>query len=331
MSTLLAKLARKTLALPSRCPGYRPAARRLRAGSVAIVMYHGVTAEPLPAFNWCQLDVEQFTRQIEFLSQHYTLLSVREVVDRLARRAPLPPRAAALTFDDGFRNVFTTAYPILQRYQAPATVFLVTSFIGTRQPAWPERLFHALTTSPCERTQFGGSEWPLTTADERVRAYGGWTARLKRMPQPEHEDQLTQLIHDLGGAGEVPGDCPLAILDWSEIEQMARGGLVDFGSHTHTHPILSRCPLETQYEELRQSRELLRQRLGEADLFAYPNGTRADFTPETQKLLMELDYRCGLATTPGLNRSGADPYALKRVNVGADETMNEFELHMIGL
>jgi hypothetical protein len=86
-----------------------------------------------------------------------------------------------------------------------------------------------------------------------------------------------------------------------------------------------------QYEELRASRDILRERLGSADLFAYPNGRRADFTTFTKKLLLELEYRCGVTTQPGLNRPGADLYELHRVCVGADTTLPEFELRMIGL
>src|SRR5262249_60690614 len=115
----------------------------LRSRQVGVVMSHGVTASPLPAENWCQLDASEFARQVEYLARHYTLLPLSEVIDRLAQDRPLPRSPAVLTFDDGFRNVLTTALPVLQRHPAPATVFLVTGLMGTRQPAWPHRLFHA--------------------------------------------------------------------------------------------------------------------------------------------------------------------------------------------
>src|SRR5262249_17045426 len=107
--------------------------------------------------------------------------------------------------------------------------------------------------------------------------------------------------------------------------------LVEFGSHTHTHPILSRCGLARQEHELRASRDVLRERLSRADLFAYPNGGRADFTPATQALLRRLGYRCGLTSIPGLNRRGRDLYALRRVHVGADTSFATFEVRMLGL
>lgn len=78
------------------------------------------------------------------------------------------------------------------------------------------------------------------------------------------------------------------------------------------------------------SRDVLRERLGTADLFAYPNGGPGDFSGATKRLLVELGYRCGLATIPGLNRVGADLFELRRVGVGGDTTLSEFEWLMTG-
>src|SRR5262249_35549167 len=153
---MLAQLTRKTMALGSKCPGYLPLARCLRARSAAVIMYHGVTAEPLPVPNWCQLDAAAFAQRIEFLASHYTVLPLLEVVNRLDRKQPLPRRSAVITFDDGFRNVLTPALPVLQRYQLPATVFLVTGLIGTRQPAWPDCLFFAVMQSIQASIKFDG-------------------------------------------------------------------------------------------------------------------------------------------------------------------------------
>src|SRR5437016_1514259 len=117
---MLSSVVRRVLAVPCRFPAGRRLARRVRSRRLAILMYHGVTAEPLPVFNWCQLHAAEFEKQVGLLSCEYQVLPLTEVVDRLGRRAPLPDRTACLTFDDGFRNVFTTAYPILKRYQVPA-------------------------------------------------------------------------------------------------------------------------------------------------------------------------------------------------------------------
>jgi peptidoglycan/xylan/chitin deacetylase (PgdA/CDA1 family) len=331
MLTLLGKLTRKTVALGLRCPGSLPLVRRLRSSSAAIVMYHGVTDQVLPVPSWCQLPAAAFGEQIEYLARHYTLLPLREIVDRMERRLPLPSRPAAVTFDDGFRNVLSTALPVLQRHQVPATVFLVTGLVGTRQPAWPDRLFLTVADYPDQRLEWQGRTWELRNPLDRLNAYRDLASQLKRLPGVQKEEELRQLTEHLGGYPMVTGDSPLATLDWDEVDQLAHTGLIDFGSHTHTHPILSRCTAATQEAELRTSRDLLRERLGRADLFAYPNGGADDFTPETRQLLSDLGYRAAVSTISGLNTLNTDPYGLRRVAVGHDTTLSQFALGLTGL
>jgi peptidoglycan/xylan/chitin deacetylase (PgdA/CDA1 family) len=309
--------------------GHRRAARRAKT-AVAIVMYHGVTRDALPFFNWCQLDAGSFERQMEFLAHEYTVLPLAEVVGRLAAGRALPDHTAVVTFDDGFRNVGSTAFPVIERLQIPSTVFVVTSLVGTHQPPWTDRLFHAMANTTAGAVTLEETTWPLTTANHCSTAHRAICRRLKQVETGRKEELLRDVFRQLGAQREVPPDSPLATMDWPEIERLSRTGLMTFGSHTHTHPILSRCSPDVQREELRVSRDILRDRLGSADLFAYPNGTRDDFTGVTKRLLAELGYRCGLATVPGLNRAGADPFELRRVNVGAAEAFSLFQRNMIG-
>lgn len=324
------QLPRKALAVGQKVPGFLPLVRRARAGSIAIVMYHGVTPKPLPVFNWCQLPLAEFERQIEFLAGNYSLLPLAEIIHRLDHRKPLPPNPAALTFDDGFRSVLSEAFPVLQRYSAPATVFLVTSLVGTRQPAWPDRLYHAVAMTGRENVTFAGQTWRLLTPAHRAAAYRHLAAQLKSLPTVEKNSAVEYLHWQLRVSAEVPADSPLATLDWPEVEELAKTGLIDFGSHTHTHPILARCDPSAQYEELRVSRNLIRERLGRAELFAYPNGSRADFTIQTRRFLAELEYAAAVTTEPGLNSCRTDRYAFSRVCVGADTTFHQFQRQMVG-
>jgi peptidoglycan/xylan/chitin deacetylase (PgdA/CDA1 family) len=321
---------RRALALPRKVPGYVRATRRLRANSIAIVAYHGLVREPLSVFNWCQLSVDEFGKQIEFLSREYVVLPLDEIVDRLSRRAPLPRATACVTFDDGFRSVRTLASPILEHYQVPASVFLTTSLIGTDQPAWPDEVFQMFLTTFQNWVTFRGARWSLSTHADRANVYETVIEKLKAMDIAEKDKHVLDLTDQLG-CGPVAPDSPLATLNWSEIEKMAQGGLFQFGSHTHTHQILSRCPPERQVDELRVSRDVLRERLWKADLFAYPNGRRQDFTELTKKVLRQIGYRCALSTMSGLHAAKGDLFEVRRVNVGADTSFEQFELRMVGL
>lgn len=326
MSGILSRLARKTVSLGSRIAGVRPVLRHLAAGRLAVVMYHGVTDATLAVPNWCQLPLAAFREQMEFLSRCYTPIALGEALARLDAGKPLPRCPVAVTFDDGFRNFATTAFPVLEKLGIPATVYLVTSLVGTGQPAWPERLFHALASTAVP--EIDGQ--PLATSAQRAAAYTSLGQRLKRLPDGERLRRLDQLHDTLGVPDRIPPASPLATMDWDEAQKLATTGRVEFGSHTHTHPILSRCTEAEQEDELRRSRDILRERLGQAEHLAYPNGTAADFTPATQRLAAELGYASAASTVEGLNGPGADRFALRRVNVGAETTLREFEMMLLG-
>ena len=70
--------------------------------------------------------------------------------------------------------------------------------------------------------------------------------------------------------------------------------------------------------------------LGKADLFAYPNGSPADFTCETKRLLSELGYGSAVTTIRGVNTIKTDTYELRRVGVGANTSFSQFEVGMLG-
>jgi peptidoglycan/xylan/chitin deacetylase (PgdA/CDA1 family) len=323
-----AQFRRRLLALPVVVPGYLRVLRRMRSRSIAIVMYHGVTAERLPMFNWCHLDASEFEKQVEFLANEYTILHLGEVVQRMKNRRPLPKATACLTFDDGFRNVATTAFPILERRHVPATVFLVTSLVGTHQPAWPDRLYFSFLQSRRESVRFDDREYLLITRDQRAAAYADVESQLKQMEQPESEERLEELKETLGWP-EVPPESPLATMGWEDVERLARTGLVHFGSHTHSHPILARCTRQEQRRQLQVSHDLLRERGLSCELFAYPNGSSTDFSSVTKSLLHELGYECGVTAIPGLNAPEEDRFELRRVCVGADMSLLKFQFRMV--
>jgi len=313
----------------TRLPGFASAARLLTSRRFVILSYHGVVERPLRPSNVCHLPASIFEEQIRYVAQHYTPMHLDELLDRLDRGDEVPPRTACVTFDDGFRTVSTTAFPILSRYRVPATVFLVTSTLDTRQPAWPDRLFHGFSLTTRSAISFDGVQYDLDDERARASACRAVCGALKAMPQHACDASVEALAQQLG-VGPVPPESPFATLDWDEVRGLAETGLIRFGSHTHSHPILSRCTPAVQRRELEMSRDILRARGLSAQLFAYPNGEPDDFTAETRRLLGELGYRCGLTTIHGLNGRDEDTFGLRRVHVDAGTVGTRFAALLTG-
>lgn len=312
-------------------PHLHPAAgvlRRLRRHSITILMYHGITDEQTAVRDWCQVPVDHFRLQMEFLSQEYRVLPLAEVIHRLQKGLPVPGHTACLTFDDGFRSVYAGAWPVLSKYQLPSTVFVVTSLLDSGLPPWPGRILYALSTTRLSSVRFDDAEWKLDKGREGALLYSRLVNRIKALPLPERERKVEEFVTAVSNGSPIDFlKSPRATMTWSEVHELAKTGLVDIESHTHTHASLSNCSSDEQFGELKHSQEILHDHLRVNDLFCYPFG---DYTSDTVRISAEVGYRCGLSTVSGLNPRRPDLYSLRRIGVGPEMTGKAFEMAMLG-
>ena len=135
-----------------------------------ILGYHKVSPDEHPFFEPLPPDI--FEKQMQFLKSCYRVMSLQELVDRSAR-GEVPERAVAITFDDGYRDNFELAFPILQKYQIPATIFLTTAFIDRQDILWNDKVCFALKRTKRREIAIGcngGCHFALRTKEERLAA-----------------------------------------------------------------------------------------------------------------------------------------------------------------
>ena len=178
---------------------YRLSMDRQPAG-FTLLTYHMILERPDPFYPWAVLR-PAFERQLRFVQRHCTVLSLNEIADRLDRGQPLPPRCVSLTFDDGYRDFSTTAWPLLQQYRLPATLFLTVDACE-RGWLWPDLLIQAARTTTRQAVTIEGlpgqaPSWPLRTLEERVRAAHELCRALKRLPNARRLDALDELVRQL--------------------------------------------------------------------------------------------------------------------------------------
>jgi peptidoglycan/xylan/chitin deacetylase (PgdA/CDA1 family) len=287
----------------------RRLSERRRVASLHVLVYHRVNDDRDPIFPGVPVDV--FARQMEFVGRHFTVRPLVEAVEVL-RRGEATDNAVAVTFDDGYMDNFTHALPVLRRFGIPATVFLATDVVGTGRILWHDRVFAAFReTTASELTGFGPlPSFSLRTLDGKLGAMGRVLAFLRR------QDDLirSQWIERLARRLRVEDRTVVSglMLGWGEVKAMQAAG-VAFGSHSCSHPILSRVNLERVREEIVESRRCIEQQLGmPVRAFAYPNGRPGDFDATTKRLLAEAGYTCAVTTTAGVNGPDQDPFELRR-------------------
>jgi peptidoglycan/xylan/chitin deacetylase (PgdA/CDA1 family) len=239
-----------------------------------------------------------FERHIDCIGRHFTFVSLDEVGERLASGRPFTRTVAAITFDDGYRDVYEQAYPLLKRKGIPASIFVVTDLVG--QPFWQhhDRLY-CLVAKAFSRWDDPRRELLGLLRDLRVsaaQALGAHTATdsplttvASLLPALSHTD-VDRVLEGLESVvGNGFGPAPLA-LTWPMLIEMRRAGFV-IGSHTRTHVSLPTESAESVAAELEGSKRELERQMGEpVPHVAYPGG---QFCPSVIEAAHRAGYRFG--------------------------------------
>lgn len=274
--------------------------RRLRDAGL-ILCYHNVVpsedshiGEP-----GLHLASERFARQMHWLADHYTVVRLSEFVERMTTGASLRS-VAAITFDDGYAGVFEHAAPILHAHGLPATVFVVAEAVGRRSGFWWDHEAIIESATPARREE--------------------WLNEL-------HGDGAAIVAQEAPSAGR---DLPASHwpADWDAIHAwMDRG--IDIGGHSANHralPTLTHAELEF---EVVASRTVVHRTTGIwPEFFAYPYGR---YDARVRAMVQSAGYRGSFTLDAGLNRTGVDPWCLRRINVPATISDAAFEAWTAGL
>ena len=277
-----------------------------------ILVYHRVNDERDP-FSIDAISTGEFRRQLEYLRRQFTLAPLDDVLDRWAGGQRLPPRCAVITFDDGYEDNHRFAFPLLQRFRAPATIFLTAGCVERRERLWFDRVLRAY-----RGTQRSSAALPglglrqvFQGPPGRVRAAHQTLEALKRLAMDARSKQIRALVRELG-VEEGESDAG-RLMTWEQAESMARAGIA-FGSHTMNHPTLSVEDSGRVAAELRESKALIESRLGRpVRLFAYPNGKPNDYTGAVRAAVAEAGYGLALTTRWGVSFPSDDRYELRRI------------------
>lgn len=281
------------------------------------------------------LDPATLDRQLGWLKRHFDVVRLSEWLQLRAEGKPLPRRACALTFDDGWRDNHQYAHPVLKAHGLPATIYLVAEHVGSARWFWPNRairVFTHLRGHASERQPSPGLDWlrgalgnPPGFPSDAAGADAA-IAQLKALPDIELSTRLEQVEAELS----LP-PAERTMLNWEEVREMAGSGLVDFGSHTcrHVRMLPGLEPGLLEYEVV-ESRRIIERETGRPVLtFCYPNG---NMTPAADRLV-RAHYAGAITTQKGWNAPGQDPYTLRRIGIhqGAAATSVSFQARISGM
>ena len=301
----------------------------LHRGKVLILCYHRVVPDRDPGIDFLQpgmyVTTSAFESHLEALTKRYEVVSLADLVNyRLKddRRC-----YCVITFDDGWRDNYLHAFPILKRYGLPATIFIATDYVGTRRWFWSdqiswllyhrERPFRSAVEDLVGRSGYG--RVPERVLDLMDREEGSsMQMRVDALVEglkAFNEDEIYRFLEALRGLGLVHPEEPL-FLDWDEVMEMSGKG-ISFGSHTRTHRILTRLHEEDLRDELEGALEALKARgVHYVPVLAYPNG---DADMRVEEMARASGYIGAVSASFGFESIAPEnPFSLRRIGIHQD-------------
>jgi peptidoglycan/xylan/chitin deacetylase (PgdA/CDA1 family) len=302
-----------------------------------VLTYHRVLPDEALDTTWSHPGIvvrrETFDRHVRVLKRLFHIVTLDEFVAHVREHRPFRRPSCLITFDDGWRDTYEEAWPLLKQHGVPAVVFLPSSLIGSTRTFWREELSALLyrawqeaQTDPSVPARLEDTvAWPglascLTSDRVHVRecirgvvdalktASGG--GRASALPVRDPRELVSAMKDALGHPADLAHRD--GFMTWDHAREMASDG-VAFGGHGVTHRILTRLVAEDAREEIRNSRAALARELGSPVLaFSYPNG---DWNAELASSVRETGFQVAFSTVSGAVACHDRRFALRRINI----------------
>jgi len=301
-----------------------------REGSLLVLTYHRILPPSDSGYRFEQpgmvVHPDTFEMHLRTLREYFQLVSLPDWVNKARNRQVLPRNACAITFDDGWQDNYQYAYPVLQATQTPATIFLVSNFIGKPDDFWPGQLARILEIASQQANTLDWENKPLKWLRDLI----GNPAQIPQYSADWADSCIIQakafsdsdIYEKLSAIRNIPPFDVLTntrvLLNQKEIDEMGQSGLVSYGSHTCNHTRLSNnLTADVLQKEIIHSRDALKTKTQQdINLFCYPNGDTC-----TAAVPLITDTYTGACTTQrGWNHAADNLWELKRIGMHDDAT-----------
>ena len=291
----------------------------LNRNKAVILWYHGVCDEQfklLKGYDERHIPKTLFRDQLVYLKKKgYQFATMTELMEKIRNNQSVG-KHVVLTFDDGFHNVVTNAYPVMKELNAKGCFFLVSGLIGTKELLWTDLI--ETVVGSCQPGDFifkFRGEDIIYHLDARPTYHAAMTDikfKLRTLPDQERKAHLKQFRDKV--VGEIPKE--FFLTNWDEIRKLDRN-ILEVGSHTKNHPNCANLSSPQEFEEelLRSQKDIEAKAGYSIKHFCYPAGS---FSDETVAYLKKYGYVSATTIIPGFVNGLTDSYKLKRVFVGED-------------
>ena len=293
--------------------------RFINRGKLLVLMYHRFS----DGEEFGKTSRKTFETHLRYIKKNYKVISLSDAVSFVKSGRPLPSRSAVITIDDGYRDFYEIAFPVLKDFGCPAILYAVTDFVDGKIWIWTDIARFVLMRTAKDKVEFNALglsiDERLDGLESRLKVAGKINFVLKKMPDHEKDDVLAELARSM--SVEVPSSPPdqFGPFSWENAREMERDG-IEIGSHTRSHPILTIVDAERLGFELESSRTAIQNNLQKEHVhFCYPNG---NVSQRERDAAEAAGYVSAVTTEIRLCENGEDKFLIPRID--AEPEMHRF-------
>jgi len=309
----------------------------LRGAAVGLIYHRIASLECDPEL--LGVSPERFAQQVSVLSRDFNLVPAAELFALLESGRRIPKRTVCITFDDGYADALSAAYPILREHGAPGTLFVSSGYLDAPHEFWWDEIAHLCLSAhelPAQldiavqgAERFQADLGPVASYPAHVAGqYAAWNVT---EPPPTGRQQLyldlsayikrltpELRLAALGSLREQTGIAPQRrathrSMDSAEVVEIARDGLLEIGGHTVDHQMLSVCSADEQRSQIQADKAALERLTGrELRSFSYPHGGWDDFGDEAASIVQSVGYAGAFTTRSDVTTPWTDRFRVPR-------------------
>ena len=293
----------------------------LKSGN-AILNYHRILPDNhfLKRNDELVVSVSKFKEQLIFLKKNYNLVSL----DNLLNFEKSKKFNISITFDDGYKNNLTYALPILNEFNVPATIYIITKFFENELNIWWYEL-RDLIWQNSENIKFMYNEkkydFSIKNNSEKLKCYTKLKQIIKKLDKIEQKKFLNAVTKT-----DSRKQYKDEFLSKEDLKLLSSNSLITIGAHTHNHLSLKNLKRDDCIKEIKISKQILENLVGcKINHFSYPYGTKDDAGKREFEIVEELGFRSAVTTsTGGISRKRL--FNLPRIHIS--QNTNEKNLRL---
>ena len=263
-------------------------AKWLTRNTPKIMMYHSFSGAEKEGY----VSKAHFEWQLQTIKKNCVPMSLIDLAELNENKKPIPKNVVVITIDDGYKNVFDYAFPLLKKYQIPATFFVTTNFIDQTDWLWPDKVKYLLSNTQTQEThiEFDGTKTELN--------FGAINHLCLNLENDKKLKFIEHLANQLDITLPVGPPDEFASCTWQQLEEMQRNG-IEIGSHTLSHPSLGQVSDKQANTEIEHSLAVINNHLSTIPrTFCYPNGQPNDYNPNVIKMVGAAGYKAAVTAFP---------------------------------